>query len=72
MAESPSEILYAAIKRLIEKHDITSILEFDSMSHEILIRKALDKKMGGRAAAVELGIGKSTMYRKMKQYGIES
>lgn len=70
MAAKPDEI-HAAIEKLIEEHDITSMLEFDYMSHEILIRKALAKKMGSRATASELGIGKSTMYRKMKQYGIE-
>jgi transcriptional regulator of acetoin/glycerol metabolism len=66
----PAEIR-AAIEKLVEDHGITSILEFDSIAHEILIRKALSRGMGSRATASELGIGKSTMYRKMSQYGIK-
>lgn len=64
--------LQAALEKLIEEHGVTSILELDPISHEILIRKALSKGMGSRDTAKSLGIGKSTMYRMMKQYGIES
>ena len=71
MAGKPAEIR-AAIEKLIEEHGVTSILEFDSVAHEILIRNAVAKRRGSRATASELGIGKSTMYRKMKEYGIES
>ena len=70
MSENSKKI-QAAIERLIKDHGVTSILEFDLLAHEILLRNALEKKMGNRLTASVLGIGKSTMNRKMKQYGIE-
>ena len=40
---------------------------------EELIRKALSKNNGRRKkAAKELGISERTLYRKIKQYGVEN
>jgi transcriptional regulator of acetoin/glycerol metabolism len=61
----------AVLESLIESFDVKSIQEFDSIAHEVLIRRALSKGKTSRETAKELGIGKSTMYRKMKEYGIE-
>jgi len=70
MADSQAE-LREGLEKLIEELDVKSILKFDEVAHEILIRRALSKGRGSRSTAKELGIGKSTLCRKMKMYGIE-
>lgn len=60
------------LERLIVEYEVVSIQELDSIGHGILLRKAIAKNKTNRETAKELGIGKSTMYRKLKEYGIES
>ena len=51
--------------------DSTAIVSIDQAEVE-LIKKALAKTDGNREkAATLLGIGQRTLYRKLKQYGIE-
>ena len=66
------EALRRAVESLIDEFEITSIQDFDSIAHEILIQKALSRNRFAKEAVKELEIGKSTMYRKMKEYGIDT
>jgi transcriptional regulator of acetoin/glycerol metabolism len=66
------EALRRAVESLIDEFEITSIQDFDTIAHEVLIRKSLERNRYSKEAVKELEIGKSTMYRKMKEYGIDT
>jgi len=55
---------------LVAKHELTSLLEIEQVVEEVMIRSALATHDTCNGAARTLSIGKSTMYRKMKTYGI--
>lgn len=60
------------LKAIIKKYKIRSIKEFDIISHEILIRRAMSSEKTSVEKAKELGIGKTSLYRKIKEYGIST
>jgi transcriptional regulator with PAS, ATPase and Fis domain len=65
-----SDAIRRAVEILIDESGITSIQDFNSIAHDILIRKALSRNRFQKDAVKELEIGKSTLYRKIKEYGI--
>jgi len=63
----PSPVLYPTQKSTAE-HQILSLKDIERQA----IMQALEKTEGDRVrAAKELGIGKTTIYRKLKEYGLE-
>ncbi len=62
--------LRADVVALVAKHGVTSLLEIEQVVEEVMIRSALAAHDTFNGAARTLSIGKSTMYRKMKAYGI--
>ena len=62
--------LHEDIVALVEKHSVDNLVKGVEIIEEESIRFALRTSATYKEAAGKLGIGKSTMYRKMKKYGI--
>jgi DNA-binding NtrC family response regulator len=65
----PSTMLYNLARKSSSRQDLTSLQALERQA----IRQALEATGGDRVrAATLLGIGKTTIYRKLKVYGIDS
>jgi DNA-binding NtrC family response regulator len=68
MADLPSTLLYHLGRTSSAKQDLTTLQALEEQA----IRQALKATGGDRIRAAKLlGIGKTTIYRKLKEYGIE-
>jgi two-component system response regulator HydG len=68
VADLPSNLQYASVQRLPENDDLVPLEELERRA----IFRALRETAGDKLAAARLlGIGKTTLYRKLKQYDIE-
>src|SRR5256714_6499195 len=69
VADLPSNLQYPTTERIPEKDELTTLEEMERR----FILRALRETNGVKLAAARLlGIGKTTLYRKLKQYGPES
>ena len=68
MGDLPSNLQHAADERLPEADELMPLEEMERRA----ILRALRETSGDKLAAARLlGIGKTTLYRKLKQYGAE-
>jgi transcriptional regulator with PAS, ATPase and Fis domain len=68
-ADLPSSLHYPATERVPEKNELLPLEELERRAILRTLRETGDDKL---AAARILGIGKTTLYRKLKQYHLES
>lgn len=64
------DVLLRDVEALVSRHGSANLPAFEQVLEEVMIRSAIASSETYNDAAVKLGIGKSTMYRKMKAYGI--
>ncbi len=69
VADLPSSLHYPATERVPEKNELLPLEELERRAILRTLRETGDDKL---AAARILGIGKTTLYRKLKQYHLES
>jgi len=68
MQDLPSAMLYHLARQSSSRQDLTSLQALEQQA----IRQALQATGGDRVRAAKLlGIGKTTIYRKLKEYGID-
>lgn len=68
MQDLPSVMLYQLVRKSSSQPNLTTLQALEQQA----IRQALKATGGDRARAAKLlGIGKTTIYRKLKEYGIE-
>lgn len=68
MSDLPSNILYFVGE---QRHDPQSLATLQELEQQAILR-ALETTQGDRLRAAKLlGIGKTTIYRKLKEYGLE-
>jgi len=68
IGDLPSNLQQGSIDKLLDSDELTTL---DEMEHRAILR-ALNETNGDKLAAARLlGIGKTTLYRKLKQYGGE-
>jgi DNA-binding NtrC family response regulator len=69
MQDLPSSMLYHILRKSSSRPDLTSLQALEEQA----IRQALQATGGDRVRAAKLlGIGKTTIYRKLKEYGIDA
>jgi len=69
IADLPSNLQQGCSEKLLESNELTTLEEMERR----FILRALHETNGDKLAAARLlGIGKTTLYRKLKQYGPES
>lgn len=69
IADLPSNLQQGSNEKLLESNELTTLEEMERR----FILRALRETNGDKLAAARLlGIGKTTLYRKLKQYGPES
>ena len=68
--ETRRDQLTVDIASLVSRHGVKQMDFIEGVVEEVMIRSAIAEAETYNAAAAQLGIGKSTMYRKMKAYGI--
>ncbi|PYU30636.1 MAG: sigma-54-dependent Fis family transcriptional regulator [Acidobacteria bacterium] len=69
IADLPSNLQQGSSDKLLESNELTTLEEMERR----FILRALRETNGDKLAAARLlGIGKTTLYRKLKQYGAES
>ena len=69
IADLPSNLQQGSSDTLLESNELTTLEEMERR----FILRALRETNGDKLAAARLlGIGKTTLYRKLKQYGAES
>jgi two-component system response regulator HydG len=69
MQDLPSAMLYRLARKSSSQQDLTTLQALEEQA----IRQALQATGGDRVRAAKLlGIGKTTIYRKLKEYGIEA
>jgi two-component system response regulator HydG len=69
MQDLPSAMLYNLARKSSSPQDLTTLQALEQQA----IRQALQATGGDRVRAAKLlGIGKTTIYRKLKEYGIEA
>jgi len=69
IADLPSNLQQGSSEQLLESNELTTLEEMERR----FILRALRETNGDKLAAARLlGIGKTTLYRKLKQYGAES
>ena len=69
MRDLPSVLLYHVARTSSSRQDLTTLEGLEQQA----IRQALSATGGDRVQAAKLlGIGKTTIYRKLKQYGLEN
>ena len=69
IADLPSNLQQGGSEKLLESNELTTLEEMERR----FILRALRETNGDKLAAARLlGIGKTTLYRKLKQYGPES
>jgi len=64
------DVLLRDVEDLVSRHGSADLPALEQVLEEVMIRSAIASTETYNGAAVKLGIGKSTMYRKMKAYGI--
>jgi len=64
------DVLLRDVEDLVSRHGSMNLPAVEQVLEEVMIRAAIASSETYNEAAVRLGIGKSTMYRKMKAYGI--
>jgi DNA-binding NtrC family response regulator len=69
IADLPSNLQQGSSEKLLESNELTTLEE---MERRFIIRALRETNGDKLAAARLLGIGKTTLYRKLKQYGPES
>lgn len=62
--------LVQEVTSIVEGYDLAKLGLIQGVVEEVMIRSAITASKTYNDAASRLGIGKSTMYRKMKEYGI--
>ncbi len=68
MQDLPSAMLYQLARKSSSRQDLTTLQALEQQA----IRQALQATGGDRVRAAKLlGIGKTTIYRKLKEYGID-
>ncbi|MGA2984414.1 MAG: sigma-54 dependent transcriptional regulator [Terriglobia bacterium] len=68
MQDLPSAMLYHLARKSSSRQDMTTLQAIEQQA----IRQALEATGGDRVRAAKLlGIGKTTIYRKLKEYGID-
>jgi len=68
MQDLPSGMLYHFARKSSSRQDLTTLQALEQQA----IRQALQATGGDRVRAAKLlGIGKTTIYRKLKEYGID-
>ena len=60
------------LRAVITKHQVTDLHLATDILHAAMIRMALASTKTNQRAAQQLGIGKTTLYRKMDEYGISA
>ena len=69
IGDLPSNLQQGSSDKLLESNELTTLEEMERR----FILRALRETNGDKLAAARLlGIGKTTLYRKLKQYGPES
>lgn len=58
-------------RRFLRKYNIENWNRLQEIAEIVMIKNAISKTAGRRPAARMLGIGSSTLYRKMTRYGFE-
>jgi two-component system response regulator HydG len=69
MGDLPSNLQQSSSEKLLESNELTTL---DEMERRAILRALRETNGDKLAAARLLGIGKTTLYRKLKQYGPES
>jgi two-component system response regulator HydG len=69
VADLPGSLQYPTIERVPEKNELLPLEELERLAILRTLRETGDDKL---AAARILGIGKTTLYRKLKQYHLEA
>lgn len=69
MGDLPSNLQQSSSDKLLESNDLTTL---DEMERRAILRALRETNGDKLAAARLLGIGKTTLYRKLKQYGPEA
>src|SRR5437870_6145847 len=69
VADLPSNLQQSSNEKSLESNELTTI---DEMIRRAILRALRETNGDKLAAARLLGIGKTTLYRKLKQYGAES
>ena len=69
IADLPSNLQQGSSENLLESNELTTL---DEMERRFILRALRETNGDKLAAARLLGIGKTTLYRKLKQYGPES
>jgi two-component system response regulator HydG len=69
VADLPTNLQYPATERVPEKNELLPLEELERRAILRTLRETGDDKL---AAARILGIGKTTLYRKLKQYHLEA
>jgi DNA-binding NtrC family response regulator len=69
IADLPSNLQQGASDKMLESNELTTL---DEMERRAILRALRETEGDKLAAARLLGIGKTTLYRKLKQYGPES
>jgi two-component system response regulator HydG len=68
MQDLPSAMLYHLVRKSSSRQDMGTLQALEQQA----IRQALQATGGDRVRAAKLlGIGKTTIYRKLKEYGID-
>jgi len=68
VGDLPSNLQYASVERMLESDELLPLEELERRA----IFRALRETGGDKLAAARLlGIGKTTLYRKLKQYETE-
>jgi len=68
IADLPSNLQQGSHDSLLESNELTTL---DEMERRAILRALRETNGDKLAAARLLGIGKTTLYRKLKQYGTE-
>src|SRR6266852_1489253 len=69
LADLPTNLQYPTTERAPDKHELLSLEELERRA---ILRTLLETAGDKLAAARILGIGKTTLYRKLKQYHLEA
>ncbi len=68
IADLPSNLQQSSTEKSLESNELTTL---DEMERRFILRALRETNGDKLAAARLLGIGKTTLYRKLKQYGQE-